>query len=128
MASFNLVVLIGNLVANPELKTTSNGISVTSFRIAVKRRATEETDFIDIVAWRKTAEFIVKYFQKGSPILVRGTLQTRTWTTTDNQKRHTVEVIADDVSFVGKKEERQTPNYESKGEFEELPPEDDLPF
>ena len=140
MASFNLVVLIGNLVADPELKTTTNGNPVTSFRIAVGRRYAQgeqqQADFIDIVCWRKTAEFVTKYFTKGSPILVRGTLQTRTWTDNNNQKRYATEVVADEVSFVGRKGDGpaapSVPTYgtpmKSEGSFEELSSDDELPF
>lgn len=144
MASFNLVVLIGNLVADPELKTTPNGIAVTSFRIAVGKRYNgsgdqQQADFIDIVCWRKTAEFVTKYFSKGKPILVRGSLQTRTWTDNNNQKRYITEVVADEVSFVGTKGDgavagpnpAQIPNYgtpKSESSFEELSADDELPF
>ncbi len=144
MASFNLVVLIGYLVADPELKNTQNGIPVTSFRIGVTRRYTQgeqQTDFIDIVCWRKNAEFVTKYFTKGKPILVRGTLQTRTWTDNNNNKRYTTEVVADEVTFVGRKDDAssgggmssapQVPNYgtpKTDGSFEELSADDELPF
>ncbi len=142
MASFNLVVLIGNLVADPELKTTSSGISVTSFRIAVSRRFAageqqQQADFIDIVCWRKTAEFVTKYFTKGKPILVRGSLQTRTWTDNNDVKHYVTEVVADEVSFVERKGEGAVPGSPSipsygtpkaGGSFEELPVDDELPF
>ncbi len=137
MASFNLVVLIGNLVADPELKSTPNGIPVTTFRIAVSRRFQSEqqqADFIDIVCWRKTAEFVTKYFTKGKPILVRGTLQTRVWTDSSNNKRYSTEVVADEVSFVERKGDSapsQTPTYGTpkvEGSFEELSADDELPF
>ena len=77
MASFNKVILMGNLVADPELKKTQSGVSVTSFRIAVNRRYArqgeqQQTDFIDIVAWRERAEFVTRFFTKGKPILVCG--------------------------------------------------------
>ncbi|MDD4125084.1 MAG: single-stranded DNA-binding protein [Eubacteriales bacterium] len=144
MASFNLVVLIGYLVADPELKNTANGIPVTSFRIGVTRRfgqgEQQQTDFIDIVCWRKNAEFVTKYFSKGKPILVRGSLQTRSWTDNNNNKRYTTEVVADEVTFVGRKEDassggmtapQQMPNYgtpRAEGSFEELSADDELPF
>ncbi len=142
MASFNLVVLIGNLVADPELKTTSSGISVTSFRIAVSRRYSageqqQQADFINIVCWRKTAEFVTKYFNKGKPILVRGTLQTRTWTDNNDVKHYETEVVADEVSFVERKGEGTIsdkpaiPTYgtpQAGSSFEELPADDELPF
>ena len=113
MAGFNKVILIGNLVADPELKKTPSGVSVTSFRIAVGRRfagrdcEAPQVDFIDIVACRTTAEFITQYFTKGKPILVCGSIQSRNWTDQNGQKRYTVEVVADEVSFVGNKTDSQ---------------------
>lgn len=140
MASFNKVILIGNMVADPELKKTQSGVSVTSFRIAVGRRFTKQgetpqTDFIDIVAWRQQAEFIVRFFTKGKPILVCGQLQTRSWTDNNGQKRYATEVVADEVTFVGNKSDSTTgaepsaPSYvpENSG-FEDLSGDDDLPF
>ena len=142
MASFNLVVLIGNLVADPELKTTPSGISVTSFRIAVSRRFSgqneqPQADFINIVCWRKTAEFVTKYFTKGKPILVRGSLQTRTWTDNNDVKHYETEVVADEVTFVERKGDAPVsggtpiPTYgtpKAEGSFEELSADDELPF
>ena len=100
----NKVVLLGRLAADPELRQTGNGISVTSFTIAVDRQyskgADRQTDWIDIVAWRNTAEFVCKYFQKGSPIIVEGSLQTRLWEDKAGQKRKSVEVQADNIEFV----------------------------
>lgn len=145
MASFNKVILIGNLVADPELKTTTGGINVTSFRIAVGRRfrsAAEtqpQADFIDIVAWRQTADFVTKYFSKGKPILVCGSLQTRTWTDQNGAKRYITEVVADEVSFVEKKgdgpamtnptmSQYATPMPDDAPKFEEIQGDDDLPF
>lgn len=145
MASFNKVILVGNLVADPELKQTSNGISVTSFRIAVGRRFAkqgdaQQADFIDIVCWRQTAEFVTRYFCKGKGILVCGSLQTRTWVDNNNVKRYVTEVIADEVTFVEKKSnspspsknntQPELPNYSSSGEssFEDLSADDELPF
>ena len=105
MASFNKVILIGNFVADPELKQTPTGISVCRFRLAVQRRFVKDqqeqtADFIDIVAWRQTAEFVSRYFKKGRPILVCGQLQSRTWTDKDGGTRYSVEGLADEVSFV----------------------------
>lgn len=88
---FNLVVLTGRLTADPELKTTQSGISVTSFSVAVNRpyRTVEEqqTDFINVVAWRKTAEFIAKYFKKGNMIGIEGSIQTRKYTDKNGNNR-----------------------------------------
>lgn len=104
----NRVILMGRLVADPELKTTNTGISVTSFRIAVDRNYVKageqrETDFIDVVAWRSSAEFVCKHFNKGSLIAVDGQLQTRQYQTKDGQNRTAVEVVADNVSFTGER-------------------------
>ena len=145
MPSFNKVILMGNLTADPELKQTPSGVSVTSFGIAVERRfqsqnGQREVDFINIVCWRQTAEFVAKYFSKGRPILICGTLQTRSWVDNNNQKRYTTEVVADEVSFVGKKDDSGSPSYQSpasipsystpksEGSFEEISADDDLPF
>lgn len=112
MAAFNKVILIGNLRADPELKQTQNGVSVTSFSLAVSRRKVKDqepqTDFINIVAWRSTAEFICKYFQKGKAILVVGSLQTRSWEDQNGQKRYVTEVVADEAQFVEKKSDGAT--------------------
>lgn len=104
----NRVILMGRLVADPELKTTNTGISVTSFRIAVDRNYVKageqrETDFIDVVAWRSSAEFVCKHFNKGSLIAVDGQLQTRQYQTKDGQNRTAIEVVADNVSFTGER-------------------------
>ena len=109
----NCAVLMGRLVADPELRTTTSGISVTSFRIAVDRsfvRQGEErqADFIDIVAWRQTADFVCRYFRKGSMIAVQGSIQTRAYEDKQGNKRTAVEVVADNVSFCGSKAESGT--------------------
>ncbi|MBQ9551418.1 MAG: single-stranded DNA-binding protein [Clostridia bacterium] len=109
----NCAVLMGRLVADPELRTTSNGTSVTSFRIAVDRnfvRQGEErqADFIDVVAWRQTADFVTRYFHKGSMIAVQGSIQTRNYEDKNGNKRTAVEVVADNVSFCGSKAESGT--------------------
>lgn len=113
MAAFNKVILIGNLTADPELKTTQNGVSVTSFSIAVGRRKVKDqepqTDFINCVAWRNTAEFICNYFQKGKAILIVGSLQTRNWTDQEGQKRYVTEVVAEEAQFVEKKSGSASP-------------------
>lgn len=102
MASFNKVILMGRITADPELKQTTSGVSVCRFTIAVDRRYTKEekqADFINVVSWRQTAEFICRYFAKGSAILVCGELQTRSWTDNDGNKRYATEVIAGEASF-----------------------------
>lgn len=104
----NVVALMGRLVYEPELKTTQNGTSVCSFSIAVDRTYTpkgeeRKADFIDIVAWRQTAEFICKYFQKGSMIAIDGSIQTRSYQDKQGSSRTKVEVLANNVSFCGSK-------------------------
>ncbi len=104
---FNLVVLTGRLTADPELKTTPNGISVTTFSIAVDRRyrsgEERQTDFINIVAWRQSAEFITKYFKKGSLIGIEGSIQTRRYQDKNGNNRTAFEVVANNVQFVESK-------------------------
>ena len=104
---FNLVVLTGRLTADPELKTTPNGIPVTTFSIAVNRnyRAGEEqqTDFINIVAWRQRAEFITKYFKKGSMIGIEGSIQTRRYQDKSGNNRTAFEVVVNNAQFVESK-------------------------
>ena len=134
--AFNRVILVGNLVADPELKTTPNGVNVARFKIAVNRRFAKngETDFFDIVAWRNTAEFVCRYFTKGKPILVSGTLQNRSWTDTEGNKKYATEIVADEVTFVeGKKDsskpaENNAPSYGVPEGFEEMSADDELPF
>ena len=142
MASFNKVILIGNLVEDPELKQTPSGVPVTNFRIAVsrcfQREGEQNADFISIVAWRQSAEFVNKYFTKGKSILVCGSLQSRSWTDKDNNKRSTLEVVADEVSFVERKTNDEavpstvpTPynaTREEFTEFVEMTNDDSLPF
>ena len=138
---FNLVVLTGRLTADPELKTTSNGTSVVSFSIAVDRRyrAGEErqTDFINIVAWRSSAEFISKYFKKGSLIGIEGSIQTRRYTDKNGNNRTAFEVIANNVQFVESKRDGAATNSEPASfsnadvnDFADLgsASDDDLPF
>lgn len=106
---FNLVVLTGRLTADPELKTTTNGTNVTTFSIAVERRyrsgEDRQTDFINIVAWQKTAEFITKYFKKGNLIGIEGSIQTRRYQDKNGNNRTAFEVIANNVQFVESKRE-----------------------
>lgn len=104
---FNLVVLTGRLTSDPEVKTTQSGVSVVSFCIAVQRqyKSGEEpiTDFINITAWRHTAEFIGKYFKKGNTIGIEGSIQTRKYTDRDGNNRVAFEVLASNVQFVESK-------------------------
>ena len=142
MASFNKVICIGNMTADPELKQTREGTSVCSFSIAVNRKFAKngECDFITIIAWRQQAEFVSRYFKKGNPILICGQLQTRNWTDNQGQKRYATEVVADEVSFVANNSSndskpQQPSNYMPSAysgvnnqNFEEIPNDGDLPF
>ena len=103
MVSFNRVVLAGNLTRDPELRFTNDGIPVCSFGLAVNRvrSKSEEVDFFDISAWRELGETIANYKKKGDPILVEGRLQYRTWEAQDGSKRSKVDVVADNVQFLG---------------------------
>lgn len=139
--AFNKVILIGNLTTDPELKQSTSGVSVCSFNIAVNRKYNKdgknEVDFITIVAWRQQAEFVCKYFKKGQSILVCGQIQTRSYTDKQGNKRTVVEVVADEVSFVGNKEnstEAKNQPYvpsayaTNSQNFEEIDVDDDIPF
>ena len=144
MANLNLnkVILGGRLTADVELKQTQSGISVCQFSLAVNRKYSKEgeqqTDFINCVAWRNTAEFISKYFRKGSSLCIVGSIQTRTWTDQNNQKRYATEVIVDEALFVDSKSDGgQAPSggyipgayiAPAAPNFEELNDDSDLPF
>lgn len=139
----NQVVLIGRLTKDPELRTTTSNISVCSFTVAVDRRFKSEgqptADFINIIAWRQTAEFVSKYFRKGSKIALTGSIQTRQWEEGKGNKRYATEVVADSVEFCEKKSDN--PQYEGKeagyndddstansGGFYSLEDDGDIPF
>lgn len=149
--NFNKVILGGRLTADPELKQTQSGIPVVSFSIAVNRRyqskdAPQQTDFFNVTAWRATAEFVSKYFRKGSSICVTGSIQNRTWTDQQGQKRYATDIVADEVMFVDSRQESSgipaAPQYTpdaysapsfstpaaSAPRFEEVKTDDDLPF
>lgn len=122
----NKVIIMGRLTRDPELRRTPNGIAVASFTLAVDRDFGEETDFIDVVAWRSTAEFADKYFTKGRMAVVVGSLQIRNWTDKNDNKRRTAEVIADHIYFGDSKRDTQTgPNVE---DFTEISDDDAIPF
>ena len=110
----NQVVLMGRLTRDPERRETQSGTPVTSFSLAVDRGYTpkdggeRQTDFIDVVAWDRQADFVSKYFVKGQMAAVTGRLQIRDWTDKDNNKRRTAEVVADRVHFTGDKRERDS--------------------
>lgn len=138
--NLNKVVLSGRLTSKPELKVTPSGINVCSFSIAIKRRGAEESDFINCQAWRKTAEFISQYFDKGSAICVTGSIQTRSWNDNNGNKRCATEVVVDEAMFVDSRNTPinapqstethnpyQVPNLSSKIDMSEIKT-DDLPF
>lgn len=105
---FNKAIVMGRLTADPELRQTPNGISVTSFSIAVARQFSGKTgervtDFLDIVAWRQTAEFVCRYFKKGRPILIEGSIQTRTYQDKTGNNRRAWEIVADSAHFADSK-------------------------
>ena len=134
----NKIVLMGRLCKNPELRRTQSGTAVTSFALAVDRdfkgqNCEKETDFIDIVAWRNTAEFVCNHFTKGRMAVVEGRLQIRDWTDKDGKKRKAVEVLADHVYFGESKpkDEYAAPSYTAQGNgFQEIEDEEpgNLPF
>ncbi len=142
----NCAIIMGRLTADPELRTTASGLSVTSFSVAVDRRfqrqgEEKQTDFINVVAWRQTADFVSRYFHKGSMIAVQGSIQTRNYEDKNGNKRTAVEIVADNVSFCGSKAESeaaapkvqdtQRPSVNvSADDFTPLPIDDDdgLPF
>ncbi|MBQ8341385.1 MAG: single-stranded DNA-binding protein [Clostridia bacterium] len=162
MSSLNLnkVILCGRLTADPELKTTPNGVNVVSITLAVNRRFqsrsadaanAQQADFISLVAWRQTAEFISKYFKKGSALCVTGSIQTRSWQDQQGQRRYATEVVVDDAMFVDSRNESgaanggfpppdaygtPTPSFSTPAaggatatpNFETLKADDDLPF
>jgi single-strand DNA-binding protein len=104
VVSFNRVILAGNLTRDPELRFTNDGVPVCGFGLAVNRvrSRSEEVDFFDISAWRELGETIANYKKKGDPILVEGRLQYRTWEAQDGSKRSKVDVVADNVQFLGR--------------------------
>ena len=136
----NKAIIMGRLCADPELRTTPGGKAVTTIRVAVNRRfanedGTRDADFIDVVCWRQTAEFVSKYFTKGRMIGVVGWLQTRSWTDKDGGKRYATEIVAEEVHFCGDKPSearnpKPTPTYTpaEAGDFEEVNDDDELPF
>lgn len=137
----NNVILMGRLVADPDMRVTTSNKSVVNFRIAVDRAYSKgnnkQADFITIVAWENTADFVYKYFHKGDMIALRGEIQTRNYEDNSGNKRTATEVLAREVSFCGGKNETgpapaQTPaapSYQPAGDdFEEIPDDADLPF
>jgi len=148
----NKIFIMGRLTRDPELRRTQNGTAVAGFALAVDRDyknadGTKETDFIEVVAWRSSAEFVSKYFTKGRMAIVEGRLQIRDWTDKDGNKRRNAEVVADNVYFGDSKKEGDSSGgsyggssggYKAagkavdvepgEGEFAEIEDEEDLPF
>ena len=129
----NKVILVGNLTKDPELTTTQSGINVARFTIAVQRKFKNandeyESDFINCVAWRSSAEFIHKYFNKGNKIGVVGSIQTRSYDAEDGIKRYVTEVVVEECEFVqSKKGDSNNQAEDTKPEFEPID-DDNLPF
>ena len=151
--NLNKVILDGRITADPELKQTPSGVSLVTFSLAVNRRfgsrdgqnQQPEADFFRITAWRNTAEFIAKYFRKGSAICICGSIQNRSWTDQNGQKRYVTDIIAEEANFVesrntqdgqsayGATDAYSAPAYSSPAQvnapkFEEIKTDDDLPF
>ncbi|MEY8385753.1 single-stranded DNA-binding protein [Oscillospiraceae bacterium 38-13] len=140
----NKIILMGRLTRDPELRRTQSGTAVTSFSIACDRdfksqSGEKETDFIDVVAWRGTAEFVSKYFSKGRMAVVEGRLQIRDWTDRDGGKRRSAEVVADNVYFGDSKRDgggeyggapaKSSSDFGGGSDFTEIGEEDgELPF
>ena len=129
----NKCFLLGRMTKDPEIRRTNGGTAVTSFTLAVdqdfKTNGEKETDFIEVVAWRNTAEFVSKYFSKGRMAIVEGRLQIRDWTDKNGNKRRTAVVVAENVYFGdSKKENKQEPEYK-QADLAEISEEDgELPF
>lgn len=130
----NRAILMGRITKSPELKNTQSGVSVIQISVAVDRDYTpkeqeKKTDFIDVVAWRNTAEFIAKYFDKGQLIALAGSIQKRSYTDNQGNKRSVTEVIADQVYFCGGKNDnkKEKPSFD-ENDFEEISDDSDLPF
>ena len=152
--NLNKVILAGRLVADPELKQTAGGANVVSVRMAVNRRfqsrdaqQQNEADFFNVTAWQNTAEFIAKYFRKGSAICICGRIQNRTWVDQNGQKRYMTDIIAEEANFVESRNAQDgmgmpsmgapdafsapaysSPVHNNAPKFEEIKTDDDLPF
>lgn len=126
----NRAIIMGRLTSDPELKRTPGDIAVCTFSVAVDRAYSKDkqTDFIDIVVWRKTAEFVCKYFKKGDMIAVEGRIETRSYTDKDGNKRKAFEIVADNVSFCGGKRETAPATTPASDDFVPVGADDDLPF
>lgn len=124
----NTITIMGRLTRDPELRRTSSGVAVASFTLACERDfapqgADKETDFIDVCAWRYTAEFVEKYFSKGQMAIVTGRLQIRNWEDKEGNKRRSAEILADHTYFGEAKRDKTTqgePQYDPQGGFSEI--------
>lgn len=123
----NKVILVGNLARDPELRQTPQGVSVARFTVAVSRRyqkdaAQQQADFISCTAWRSTAEFVCRYFRKGSGIQLCGSIQTRSWDGQDGQKHYATDVVVDEVSFNGSRQQgSDSSSYQNSGSSYQKP-------
>lgn len=130
----NRIIVMGRMTRDPELRRTNSGTAVASFTVAVDRgfkslSGEKETDFIDVVSWRNTAEFVSKYFSKGRMAVVEGRLQIRDWTDKEGNKRRTAEIVADSVYFGdSKRDGGDTAQSEPQVGFSEIENDGDLPF
>ena len=129
----NKIIVMGRMTKDPELRHTTTGTAVTSFSLACdrdfkdKQTGEKETDFLDVVAWRNTAEFVSKFFAKGRMIVVEGRLQIREWEK-DGQKRRNAEILADNVYFADSKSEKPAGSAPVQVGFHEIEGDGDLPF
>lgn len=134
--NFNKVIIGGRLTAEPELKQTQGGHSVVSFSVAVNRKTKpgmeQQTDFFNVTAWRQTADFVARYFHKGSSICIVGVLQNSTWQDQNGQKHYRTDIVADEVMFVDSKSDgnQAAPSFTNTPtpKFEDIPTDDGLPF
>lgn len=137
--NLNKVILSGRMVADPELKQTPNGKSVATFRIAVNRRTANgehpEADFFNVTAWQSTADFVEKYFRKGSAICIIGRIQNRTWTDQSGVKKYATDILAEEANFVESRNAEEAPAIPAPAfqsapppKFEEVKADEDLPF
>ena len=134
--NFNKVIIGGRLTSEPELKTTQSGLSVVSFSVAVNRKVkqgeAQKADFFNVTAWRQTADFVARYFKKGSAICIVGTLQNSSWKDQNGQNHSRTDIVADEVMFVDSKSDNEPvqPSFAQQvvPKFEKIKTDDDLPF
>ena len=131
--SLNVVAIMGRMAADAQLMTTQSGKNVASFRVAVDRgrkdaNGQNQTDWLDVVAWDKTADFVSRHFSKGSMIAVTGRLQSRNYQDKNGNNRTAIEIVAQQVSFCGAKPRAEEPNAASNGTFAPVEDDGDLPF